>query len=459
MIEIQCTSCHTRYRIDERVLPDETPTFKCSRCGHVFTAEPVASRRRKSEPGKAEPGKAEVSASSAPAGTSKPRAEKASPPSQDRDHEEATASLKVAAAEQFDERHTPAFVADKSVDLPPHEAPHAPGTGELPRSFEPRRQQPGPAAEGPAAGDDPLNKSFEEAPPRGDTGENLKFDFNPERGGPRDEPERQFDERNDRDEGWQVGEPDDDPRPRRRVQPAMDVDEDIAPAPQDMRAMRSRSTLVAGADLASSHETVRERQRVPDDVSFIEDPSSIHSSAYFIGVFFAVAIGFFVLSLFINGEPAASIKVMDQMPVIGSHFARPIIPATLVALEDVRVENRALKGGQSALVVTGNARNAGNQPLHAIQIEVLLLNQDQQSVGRVQTYCGNVLSPRMFEEMTPRELEFSLGLNPPKNFSLEPAQTTPFMLVFLDPPRRAASLRIAVTQANPAAEEINASSN
>jgi len=40
MIEVQCTSCHTRYRIDEQVLPEEIPTFKCSRCGHVFTLEP-----------------------------------------------------------------------------------------------------------------------------------------------------------------------------------------------------------------------------------------------------------------------------------------------------------------------------------------------------------------------------------------------------------------------------------
>ncbi len=47
MIEIQCTSCHTRYRIDERVLPDDTPTFKCSRCGHVFNADPVPARVRK----------------------------------------------------------------------------------------------------------------------------------------------------------------------------------------------------------------------------------------------------------------------------------------------------------------------------------------------------------------------------------------------------------------------------
>ncbi len=50
MIEIQCTSCHTRYRIDERVLPDDTPTFKCSRCGHVFNADPVPARVRKMAP-------------------------------------------------------------------------------------------------------------------------------------------------------------------------------------------------------------------------------------------------------------------------------------------------------------------------------------------------------------------------------------------------------------------------
>src|ERR1700731_2824538 len=48
MIEIQCTSCHTRYRIDERVLPADSPTFKCSRCGHVFTTDPMAANPKAS---------------------------------------------------------------------------------------------------------------------------------------------------------------------------------------------------------------------------------------------------------------------------------------------------------------------------------------------------------------------------------------------------------------------------
>ncbi|HUO04676.1 MAG TPA: zinc-ribbon domain-containing protein [Candidatus Binataceae bacterium] len=42
MIDIECTSCNTRYRIDERVLPAEHPTFKCSRCGHVFGVQQAA---------------------------------------------------------------------------------------------------------------------------------------------------------------------------------------------------------------------------------------------------------------------------------------------------------------------------------------------------------------------------------------------------------------------------------
>jgi predicted Zn finger-like uncharacterized protein len=40
IINLQCTSCHTRYRIDEELLPEATPTFKCSRCNHVFSYDP-----------------------------------------------------------------------------------------------------------------------------------------------------------------------------------------------------------------------------------------------------------------------------------------------------------------------------------------------------------------------------------------------------------------------------------
>jgi predicted Zn finger-like uncharacterized protein len=44
MIEVQCPSCQTRYRIDEGALPQDNPTFKCSRCGHVFSGDPRPAR-------------------------------------------------------------------------------------------------------------------------------------------------------------------------------------------------------------------------------------------------------------------------------------------------------------------------------------------------------------------------------------------------------------------------------
>ena len=55
MVEVQCSSCHTRYRVDEQVLPEGTPTFKCSRCGHVFSVEPRKASEAAAESAAAKP--------------------------------------------------------------------------------------------------------------------------------------------------------------------------------------------------------------------------------------------------------------------------------------------------------------------------------------------------------------------------------------------------------------------
>jgi hypothetical protein len=88
---------------------------------------------------------------------------------------------------------------------------------------------------------------------------------------------------------------------------------------------------------------------------------------------FVVAIAFVAASSLISSEPVASSRLLSQAPQIGSYFARPIVPAMLVALHDIHTEYRTLKGGQMALVITGTAQNVGARPLHLVQIDADLL--------------------------------------------------------------------------------------
>jgi hypothetical protein len=164
-------------------------------------------------------------------------------------------------------------------------------------------------------------------------------------------------------------------------------------------------------------------------------------------MFFFVAIAFFGVSAFISDEPAASARILSQAPGIGGYFARPIVPAMLVALHDVRAEYYTLKGGHVALVITGIAHNVSGRRLHLVQIDASLLGNGTRPLASQSVYSGNELSATMLGEMTPREIEFSQGLSPQKGFAIEPSASAPFLMVFIDPPAGAGKIRISVSKA------------
>jgi len=149
----------------------------------------------------------------------------------------------------------------------------------------------------------------------------------------------------------------------------------------------------------------------------------------------------------ISSEPVASARLLSAAPRIGTYFARPIVPAMLVALHDIRPEYRTLKGGQVALVITGTAQNVGARPLHLVQIDANLLGGGARPVRSLGVYCGNALSAKMLGEMTPREIEFSQGLSPQKSFAMEPSGSASFLMVFINPPEHAGNVRLSVSKA------------
>jgi predicted Zn finger-like uncharacterized protein len=457
MIEIQCTSCHTRYRIDERVLPDDTPTFKCSRCGHVFNASPIPAKSRRPV---AQSQTAETQADRR-VRPPRPRASALKPPA------ESSVVADDALENELVERDRVA--GEAAVESESQSASAAPPAAREPQldsraAFE--RTIPGSDrripestaeefVEGTASeSSHPLDRVFADREQEADTGENLKFDFSDDatRGGAA-EHEPEMLRADNADDRWEVG--------------ATPPEFESAPAPRTLTVADAADTLRAAP--THPHRSVPPFKSTPpqfaeppaqaksagyelgyldgDDDASLDARGNTHASGFFLGMFFIVALGFLAASFLICDEPLASARLLSQTPRIGGYFARPIVPAMLVALHDVQPEYRTLKGDQPALVIGGSAQNVGTRKLHLVQIAVDLLGAGGRSLARQSVFCGNELSAKMLGEMTPREIEFSQGLSPQRSFAMEPSGAAPFLMVFINPPAEARQIRITVTQA------------
>jgi len=414
MIEIQCTSCNTRYRIDERVLPEETPTFKCSRCGHVFKAEPLAARPRKP---------AAPRVVDKPQAPPAPGAEEPSPPP--------PAQSKPAAAA------TPG-------PLVPEQPPSAPSTE--------------------ASGENPLDRTFShERSGELESGENLTFDFanEPKHGehGTTEDPGVE----DHSEDHWEVGEAPEDleaasdhaakqgPAQTRASEP---------PAPKPLFTAPPRRETPRSAEFQAREFTIpdaeveeppprraRRKDFLSEELAELNARRPAHSSGWFLGLFMVIAVLFGALSLAIHIEPGPVARILSQIPQVGANFERPMVPAMLVALHDVHADYQQIKGGQTALLISGTAENVGGTPLHAVLLAVDLLDAGGKQLASNAAFCGNGLTAAMVGEMTPREIEFLQRLDPQKNFAVDPSKTAPFLLVFIDPPPKITDLRIEVAKA------------
>lgn len=448
MIEIQCTSCQTRYRIDERILPEDTPTFKCSRCGHVFSAEP---RQKSPRRASAEGARGAAAAKAAPQSAAASAAEEPAPPPPPQ--QEAPPAASAAA--------------------PP--AAQAPGPRPREAGGAGRRAASDPsvaAASEPQRAAAPQTQPEEAAPVRHDTrelvqrrfripadepdksGENLAFDFN-------DEPaSSDSTSHNYAEEKWEVGDADIPPpppsRPKNRIR-ISDIDDDLeGDAGLDRTFGRNPARdQLADRDADQDFDRIR-----PEEVSAqahrLEEELrgrsyKLHSAGYFIGLFAMVVLGFGILTIVIQSAPIASAGLLSALPIVGEGLEPPVSAAQRVALGQVQAQYAKLKGNQAALVITGTVQNLTSAPLGAVQIEAALTASSPESPRSQAVYCGNSLSPKMIGEMTPHEIEFFEKLDAPRSFTLAPQASAPFVIVFIAPPAGAGHFQLRVVRADLAA--------
>jgi predicted Zn finger-like uncharacterized protein len=418
-IEVQCTSCHTRYRIDEQVLPEGTPTFKCSRCGHVFTIDPRGAAR------------AEEPAESS-AGTSAPRSPRIKRQTRD-----------AAAEPMVGEKSVPDSNAGwvsgaGAADSPAKDqaSTFKPAENEAAATVDPEQVKAKPST------DDLLSKPFRDE--RSPSGENLRFDFNDDRLEHEAPPPDEI--VHDRDSGeWQVGESDlGTPGEATMAERAQAFSTSDARTEEPAPESKARRKAVRPAKLSK-----------PDEVEFVDKDAApiynrsvaTHSARFFVALMTLVAIGYGVMTMLIRSAPATAAEMLSHLPKIGERFVLPIAPARLVAMRDVHADYLRTKGGHIALVVTGIAENVGGAPLHAIQIAASLRDAAQRPLAGRAVYCGNNLSAAMVRQMTPHEVEFFQKLDPPKAFTLDPSATAPFVIVFIDPPTGVTRFDVSVASA------------
>lgn len=467
MIEVQCTSCHTRYRIDEQVLPEGLPTFKCSRCGHVFTFEP-----RKSRLG----GQSESSASKAEAADeSSSELSRGAPAREAREPlpgvagpmprtESPSSSQNLAAAgnsDISDPAHAEAGSSDLQAGLIEDEEPAKRREQSEPAAIKPQpppQEQPPPtetvAAPQPVSSAQPRARQaakFYSQPFAGEdsdtaSDDNLSFDFADEepahdqtRFTRRGRRQSQVAEPSQHDSGrWEVGEDDSIPK-----------------------AARSRG----GDPLAAEEQTRRPRRRTrasDNEQQFTDDPEFVdeeeapvynraltHSARFFLLLILLAGMGFGALTLLIHNAPASSSVALSYLPVIGDRFTIPATPAKLVALRDVYAVHQHSKTGQNMLVISGTAENVGAASLRIVQLTAALRDAQRRSLASQAVYCGNNVSAGMISQMTSHEIEFFQKLEPARTFALEPSASCRFVAVFMNPPGRAHTYDVSVSQAVP----------
>ncbi len=457
MIEVQCPSCQTRYRIDESVLPQDSPTFKCSRCGHVFNSDPRLARKPpipKPKPAPAPAAKPPPPRQSAPEPPLPPPAQPAIPQ-----------RTGVSAELPFEESEPPVASSSSAGLQTPRSAP-PPQTGDSAASRNPEQAQtppraaatiprqdyalapppppPSPLRPRPASAaaarsarppsaaehDNPLARSFADEEPR--TAENLSFDFSEaeeqHQQGEANEPE-------DRYERWQVGDPDTEP-----------VQE--PPLTPEMSRYQARRAAIAQANRGMEK---------PSPAPQTEERERVRSSSFFLGLMALIVIGFAFLTFILGFSTSFSRELLSQLPVIGGEFTAAAPPRqSPISLSDVHAEYRVLDSHRRALIVSGVAENHGDAPLHTIQLGVSLVDGDQRPVLSQAVFCGELVSPKIVSQMTPHELQFFQKLAPPKNFLLKSGDSTPFFVMFINPPPIVANFQVSILKAEPADDAASA---
>ena len=377
---LRCPSCSTTYKVDGSVFDAPNPTFRCSRCKHVFTFQVRLQLHDDESPAavrEADPMPEAGTADDTPVPARGPDSGEESYAQGPADPRESQASQVASAPLETDE-------AQGTLELPP-----TPGDAEA----EPAGRQ---AAETQAPGDD-AGEALEY--PDDDFGE-TPFEY-PEFE-PIVEPDRPDARQPESFEQTAAVEHDIPVRNPRR--PDFEIDDDFLIPPR------------------------READPPP--------PPRANTKGSIIPLVSLVALALFAFVLVtvtyqVNPQPLDS--VLRRIPWYGSTvFENRHIKRTLV-FESLTSGVQPVMNQTEVFVISGKLVNRNDRSVHQVRIEAQLFDAEGKQVGQQVTFVGNAISARIIQDMSFREISLLQSLKPQSAYRIPANKSADFTIVFPKP--------------------------
>ncbi len=168
----------------------------------------------------------------------------------------------------------------------------------------------------------------------------------------------------------------------------------------------------------------------------------------FLLIFLVVVVGAYgMLTRAMFASPALAGLLLGPLPVIGT-LASTRLLARDITLVGIEGKYQRIKDNSEVFVITGEAVSAAPMTLRSVEVRARLLSVNDEVLREKSIFCGNSVSAKVLRDMTTREVSVLQKIAPPKQFGIKPGDSTPFVIVFMDPPKDVAELSAQVVAAD-----------
>ena len=367
---VQCPSCQTTYRVSDSLLTTRNPTFRCSRCKHIFA---LGLKTEASPAGEIPP-----APSSAPKQQEEPELSFSSSP----------AEQKASTEKESTETPPPLFESEQaSVEKIPDENPVEPAKSASDESFSFPKEATAPYAV--------------------------------REGAPQIEAEQSPLLNEERLDSWSLTRP---------------QEEQVFTIPEENQSPQTASSPESSPafedEWPESLPLLEEREASPDLDPYRDRPFSI---VPYIGLFGALLLIYSLLTLMYQAQPKTIEAVIKTIPWLGSAVLRNNHLRHGISLQSLRPSFQTIQGNREVFVLSGVAVNRNPVSVREVRVEGHIFNAEGKEIDRQIISLGNAISSKILRDLTSQEISILQKLNPQKRFEILPDESAGFVIVFLRP--------------------------